>query len=93
LLPLRVDGEIEQELASAGVDDPDLAVLDPEQDRGSGVLAADADVVKVAVVAHDDSSGLTDVVGPDAVEGVAGAGTGGGFGPGGVGGRWGGAAQ
>jgi hypothetical protein len=40
-----VDGELAQELAGGGVDDADVQVLGEEQDVGSGVGSADADVL------------------------------------------------
>jgi hypothetical protein len=38
------------------VDDPDVQVLDEQQDGLPGVLAADADVVELAGVAEGDGS-------------------------------------
>jgi hypothetical protein len=38
-----VEGGLAQELAGGGVDDPDVQVLDQQQDVGSGVGSADAD--------------------------------------------------
>jgi hypothetical protein len=54
VVPGRVEGEFAQEFAGVGVDDADVQVLDQEQDAGSGVGAADADVVEPAVVAQGD---------------------------------------
>jgi len=93
VLPLSVEDEVAQELASAGMDDPDLAVPDQNQDGDSGMLATDADVVKAAAVAHDDRSCPANMVGSDAVMGVACPSSGGGFGTDSVGGPWGGPAQ
>ncbi|WP_142389997.1 hypothetical protein [Mycobacterium sp. shizuoka-1] len=45
-------------------------VLGQDQDAGSVVVAADADVVQAAVDAQGDGSGLVDAVGADAVVGV-----------------------
>ncbi len=56
---------------------------------GSGVGPADADVAALAGVTQGDRAVGVEPVGADAVVGVAGAVTGGGFGPGGVGGSWG----
>jgi len=53
---------------------------------GSGVLAADADVVEAAAGAQGDGSGLADAVGADAVVGVGAAVAGGCLGAGRVGG-------
>jgi hypothetical protein len=39
-----VDVEIGDELSGGGVDDSDVEVLDEQQDVGSGVGSADADV-------------------------------------------------
>jgi len=68
------------------VDDPDVQVLDEQQDVGSGVGSADADAVELPRVAQGDGAGGADAVGSDPVVGVGVAGAGGGFGPGGVGG-------
>jgi hypothetical protein len=57
---------------------------------GSGVVAADADVVKSSVVAQGQAAGVIDAVASDPVVGVE-AFAGSGFGPGGVDGGWGGA--
>jgi hypothetical protein len=89
---VRVEGELAEELAGAGVDDADVQVLDQEKDAGSGVWASDADVVEASLVAEGDESGVIDAVGADAVAGVGGAVAGDGLGAGGVGGGGGGAA-
>ena len=47
------------------VDHPDVAVLDQEQDVGSGVGSSDADVVQAAVVAQGDHAGGVDAVAAD----------------------------
>jgi hypothetical protein len=44
-----VDDQLAQQFAGGRVDDADLEVLHEQQDRGSGVGSADADVVEVAV--------------------------------------------
>jgi hypothetical protein len=64
-----------------------VQVLDQEQDAGSGVGAADADVVQPPAGAQGDVPGAADLVAADPVVRVAGPVTRGGFGPGGVGGR------
>jgi hypothetical protein len=87
----RVDGELAEEFAGGGVDDADVQVLDEQQDAGSGVGPADADVVQTAVDAQGDASAGVEPVGADAVVGVGGPVAWGGFGPGGVGGGRGGA--
>jgi hypothetical protein len=66
------------------VDDADVQVLDEQEDAGSGVGPADADVVEPPGVAEGDAAGLAGDVGADAVVGVGAAVAGGGFGPGGV---------
>ena len=71
-----VEGELAEEFAGGGVDDADVEVLDEQDDVGSGVGPADADVVEAAAVAQGDVAGLADGVGADAVVGA------GGFGPG-----------
>ena len=85
-----VEGEVAEQFAGGGVDDADVEVLDEQDDVGSGVGPADADVVEPAAVAEGDGAGGVDLVGADAVVGVGCAVAGGGFGPGGVGGGGGG---
>ena len=58
------------ELAGVGVDDADVQILDQEQDAGSSVGPADADVVELSVVVEGDEPGGVDAVGADAVVGV-----------------------
>jgi hypothetical protein len=59
-----------------------VQVLDEEQDVGSGVGPADADVVQAAGHAQRDAAGLVDLVGADPVVGVGAAvGAGAGFAP------------
>jgi hypothetical protein len=60
-----VEREFAQEFAGGGVDDADVAVLDQEQDVGSGVGSSDADVVQSSVVAQGDDSGGVDVIAAD----------------------------
>jgi hypothetical protein len=67
-----VDGELAEELASGGVDDAHVQVLDGQQDAGSGVGPADAEVVEAAVDAQGDASVGVEPVGADAVVGVGG---------------------
>jgi len=85
VVAVGVEDQLADELAGAGVDDADLQVLDEEQDAGSGVGPADADVVEFPVVAEGDEAGGVDVVGADAVVGVGAAVARPGLGPGGVG--------
>src|SRR6202167_3120082 len=87
-----VEGELAQEFAGGGVDDADVQVLDEEQDAGSGVAAAGADVVEPSLGAEGDEPGVVDAVGADAVVGVGGPVAGDCLGAGCVGGGRGGAA-
>lgn len=64
-----VKGELAQEFAGGGVDDSDVQILDQEQDVGSGVGPADADVMQSAVVAQCDDAGCVDLVLAHAVVG------------------------
>ena len=68
-----VEGELADEFAGDGVDDADVQVLDQEQDAGSGVGPADADVEQFPAVAQGELAGRVDAVGADAVVGVGGA--------------------
>ena len=78
-----VDGELAEEFAGEGVDDADVEVLGEEQDVGSGVGSADADVAQLAADADGDAAGLVDPVVADPVVGVGVAAAGGeGFGQG-----------
>jgi hypothetical protein len=55
------------------VDDADVQVLDEQQDVGSGVGSADADVVQPSAGAEGDAAGCVDAVGADPVVGAGGA--------------------
>ena len=80
-----VEVEFAQEFAVGG-EDPDVQVVDQDEDVGAGVAAADADGVEPAVVSRGEHSGGVDpVVSDPPVSGVQGGGGGDGFGPGG---RW-----
>ncbi|WP_408899945.1 hypothetical protein ACJ5H2_22580 (plasmid) [Nocardioides sp. R1-1] len=68
----RVDEEVAEDLAGGGVDDPDVQVLDKQQDVGAGAGSADADVAQSAGDAQGDGAVLADLVGADPVVGVAG---------------------
>ena len=70
VVAVGVEGELAQELAGGGVDDPDVQVLDQEQDVGSGVGSADADVVEPSGVSEGDGAGGADDVGADAAVGT-----------------------
>jgi MFS family permease len=50
----EVEGEVTQGFSGGGVDDSDVEVLDQDQDAGSTVDAADADVVQASVDAQGD---------------------------------------
>ena len=68
-----------------------MEVLDEQDDVGSGVGSADADVVESAVDSEGDAAGVVESVGADSVVGVGGpVGGRSGFGTGGVGRCWGG---
>ena len=70
VVPGGVEDELAQEFAGGGVDDSDVEVLDEDQDAGSVVDAADADVVQAPGHPQGDGAGLVDAVGADAVVGV-----------------------
>jgi hypothetical protein len=57
---LVVEGELAEEFAGGDVDDADVQVLDEQEDVGSGLGSADADVVQAAVVAEGDDAGAVD---------------------------------
>jgi len=59
---------------TASVDDADLEVLDEQDDVGSGVGSAEADVVESAGVAQGEAAGFVDAVVSDPVVGVGAAG-------------------
>jgi hypothetical protein len=51
VVAVRVEGELAEESAGGGVDDPDVEVLHEEEDVGSGAGPAGADLVEAAGVA------------------------------------------
>jgi hypothetical protein len=53
--------------SAVGVEDADVEVADEDQDAGSGVAAAQSDVVQAAVVAQGDDAGVVDAVVADPV--------------------------
>ena len=73
VVAVGVGDEFGEELTGCLADDPDVEVPGEDQDLGSGVLAADADVVELAGVAEGDGADGPDLVGADAVVGVASA--------------------
>jgi hypothetical protein len=70
VVPGGVEDELAEEFAGGGVDDFDVEVLDEDQDAGSVVDAADADVVQAPVHAQGDGAGLVDTHDRVAVVGV-----------------------
>ena len=70
VVPVGVDEEFAVELAGGGVDDADVQVVDEQDDVGSGVGSADADVVQAPGVAQGDAAGVVDAVVADPVVGV-----------------------
>ena len=70
VVPGGVEGEVSEYFSGGGVDDFDVVVLDEDQDAGSVVDAADADVVEASVDAQGDVAGFADAVGADAFVGV-----------------------
>ena len=91
VVAVGVEGELAEEFAGGGVDDADVEVGDEDDDVGSGVGPADADVVELAVVPQGDDAGVVDAVVADAGVGVGvAAGAGQRFGERLVAGRWGG---
>jgi hypothetical protein len=83
VVPAGVEGELAEELAGCLGDDADVQVAGEDEDLGSGVGAAGADVVEFPGVAQGDGADGPDPVGADAVVGVGVAVAGGGLGPGG----------
>ena len=82
-----VEDEVAEELAGGGVHDADVQVLGDQDDVGSGVGPADADVVESAVVSQGHHACFVDPIGAHWVVDLAGdEGAGGGFGSGRVGG-------
>ena len=73
VVPGGVDLEFAEEAAGGGVDHADMEVLDQEQDVGSGVGSAEADVTEFPGDAQGDTAGFVDLVGAGAVVAVAGA--------------------
>jgi hypothetical protein len=65
-----VDVQVADELASGGVDDPNVQVLDEHQDLGPGVFGAGAGVVEFPADAQGELAGRVGPVGPVAVVGV-----------------------
>ena len=59
VVAVRVEDEVAEELSGGGVDDADLEVLDEQDDVGSGVGSAGADVVESAGVAQGEAAGLS----------------------------------
>ena len=66
-----VEGELAEQVAGVFVDHADVAVLDQEQDGGSGGGSSDANVVQPTLVAQGDHTGGVDAVAADRVSGCA----------------------
>jgi hypothetical protein len=60
-----VDGQFAEKLSGGGVDDADFEVLDEQENVGSGVGSAYADVVHAPVDAQGHAAGLVEPVGAD----------------------------
>jgi hypothetical protein len=54
-----VEFEFAEELAGGCVDDPDVEVVDQDEDAGSGVGSADADGVEPAAVSEGDLAAVS----------------------------------
>lgn len=65
-----VEGECSEDFAGGGLDDADVEVGDEQDHGGSGVEAADADVVESAAVAERNDAAPVDAVASDPVVGV-----------------------
>jgi hypothetical protein len=65
-----VEGEFAEQLPGGGVDHADVQVLDEQDDVGSGVGSADADVVQPAGHPQGDAAAVVDSVVADPVVGV-----------------------
>ena len=86
-----VEDQLAEQLAGGGVDHADVQVLDEQDEVGSGMGSADAEVVQPAGDAQGDAAAVVDAVVPDPVVGVGIAAGGGlGLGEGGIDGRGGG---
>ena len=70
VVPGGVECEVSEDFSGGGVDDGDVEFLGEDQDAGSVVNTADADVVEASVDAECDGGGLVDAVGADPVVGV-----------------------
>ena len=86
-----VEDQLAEQLPGGGVDHADVQVLDEQDEVGSGMGSADAEVVQPAGDAQGDAAAVVDAVVPDPVVGVGIAAGGGlGLGEGGIDGRGGG---
>ena len=68
-----VDDQVAEDFSGGGVDDGDVEVLDEQDDVGSGLGSADADVAEPAGDAQRDAAGFVDLVVSGAVVGVGAA--------------------
>ena len=62
VVPFWVDFQLSEEFAGGGCDDSDVEVVDEQDDVGSGVGSADADVTQLAVDSEGDGAGFVDAV-------------------------------
>jgi hypothetical protein len=69
VVPGGVEGEFAEQFTGALVDDPDVEVLDEQEDVGSATGSSDADVAQAAVVADGDDAGVIDAVAADPLVG------------------------
>ncbi len=65
-----VEDQFAEEFTGCCVADPDVEVLDEQDDAGSGVGSADADVVQSTVVAQGYGAGFVDAVVADSFVGL-----------------------
>jgi hypothetical protein len=85
VVPGWVEDEVAQELTVLS-QDPDVQVVNEDQDAGAGVASAETDVVQAAVVAQgDDAAGIDEVASDPGMWGEGERAGGDGFGAGGVG--------
>jgi hypothetical protein len=66
VVPGGVEDELAQQFTGGGVDHADVELVDEQDDVGSGVGSADADVVQSPGHAQGDAAGLVDAVASDA---------------------------
>ena len=79
VVAVRVEGELAQEFAGAGVDDADVEVVDEHEDSSAFVGGAEWDVPQASGVAEGDGAGLVGDVAAHSPVGIEVAGAGFGF--------------